>query len=708
MSQQPLLAAGLAAALAWIPVALHAREPTAALKESLQARANNGEPVARQSAQVNRRPIQTWNCEGKTTELTFKAGGPVAIPADGVLYLTVVYLDEGYGKLRVQVIGKDGKTSRPDRFLGLTRTDSGKLVAAQMRVCGIQSAGAGEVAVRIGLEQPKDSVLRIEEVVLQETPFNNPKFAYVISDPWQGPYVGRTLKPLDNTTLKGKVMVGYQGWFRTPNDPEGKGWHHWGNVQDGSFTTDMWPDISQYPADCLEKAADVRLKSGKQGYLFSSAWPGVADTHFRWMREHDIDGAFLQRFVSDNFNSISGGPEWVPANVRAAANREGRIWAVEYDVSGYADAKLLETLKKDWMWFVDTFGVLQDSNYAREGGKPVVFLWGLPFPDRHFSPETANAVVDFFKNDPKYGGNYVIGGIPGNSRKLTPPWQEHVTRYDCVLLWMSQSYAEDIADFKKLDIAYYAHVKPGFSWANLKHLPTGDATIAFEPRDAGRYYWNRLTQVAKSGADRLFVGMFDEYDEGTAIMPMSDDAPPTPVRPGVAATFYNGPKASEQGEFVRLPSTEIVLGGAPPTRKTSAENFCVHMGGQIAFPAAGAYLFSVEGAAGDDVELSLNGKKVLARNNLLGAVHAAAAVTAAAGEVMPYRLNYRHGTAPGTLRLMWEFPGTARQQVPAAALRDAWGRFLSNEGRPSDWWLTLTRRGKGLIQGTRSVAAPMP
>src|SRR5690606_35913543 len=103
--------------------------------------------------------------------------------------------------------------------------------------------------------------------------------------------------------------------------------------------------------------------SGKQAYLFSSAWPSSVDLHFRWMRENGIDGAFLQRFVSDNLHSISGKPEWVLANVRAAANREGRIWAVEYDISGYPDAKLLETLKRDWKWFIDEFKLLEDPNY---------------------------------------------------------------------------------------------------------------------------------------------------------------------------------------------------------------------------------------------------------------------------------------------------------------------------------------------------------
>lgn len=152
-----------------------------------------------------------------------------------------------------------------------------------MRFRGFPNAG-GAISVRIGLEQPERVMLSIKSVTLQETPFDDAGFKYVISDPWLGPFRGPGVEPPDNRTLKGKMMTGYQGWFRTPNDPEGRGWVHWGNIGQGNFSTDMWPDVSEYPPSLLEKAGDVRLKSGKQGYLFSTAWPDVVDTHFHWMR----------------------------------------------------------------------------------------------------------------------------------------------------------------------------------------------------------------------------------------------------------------------------------------------------------------------------------------------------------------------------------------------------------------------------------------
>jgi hypothetical protein len=676
---------------------------------SLLATSSESGTIGKSTIQAAGRSVPVWICDGKSGSLAFKSRAPAPLPPDGCVYLGISYLDQGYGKLDVRLTAQGSPPLGPDRFLGVARTNSGKMATARMRFSGVPPGARIDWSFTTGIQQADGVPLAIESVVLRDTPFEDPAFQLVISEPWQGSYQGPGIKPKDNTTLKGKVMAGYQGWFRTPNDLEGRGWTHWGNIQRGSFSIDMWPDTTQYPPSVLEKAADVRLKSGRQAFLFSSTWPAVVDTHFRWMREHDIDGAFLQRFVSDRFHSISGGPEWVLANARASANREGRIWALEYDISGCPDGKLLDMMKKDWKWMVDEFRLLEDPCYAREAGKPVVFIWGLPFPNRGIRSETANAVVDFFRNDPQYGGNHVIGGIPSNWRKMDAAWQDHFRKYQSILTWMPKSHADDLADFTKMGITYYPHVKPGFSWANLKHLPTGDEAASYQSREGGRFYWNQLTAAAQAGADRLFVGMFDEYDEATAIMPMSDDAPATPERPGVGATFYNGANPQENGEFVLLPKAELELGVPSPGRKTNVDHLFVKMGGRIGFPAAGAYTFSVQGAVGDGVELFLNGRSVLHSAALKESILTAGQpVTAGKGDSMAFRLECRHRTGKGTLRLLWETPGMARQPVPAGALRDAWGRFITNEGKPPDWYLQLTRMGKEMITGKRKPSDPLP
>ena len=80
----------------------------------------------------------------------------------------------------------------------------------------------------------------------------------------------------------------------------------------------------------------------------------------------------------------------------------------------------------------------------------------------------------------------------------------------------------DRLTFSSWGLDYYPHVWPGFSWAHLQQQ-TGNTGLT--PRNGGLYYWGKVSGAIGAGADRMFVGMFDEYDEGTAIMPMSDDPP---------------------------------------------------------------------------------------------------------------------------------------------------------------------------------------
>lgn len=654
--------------------------------------------------QVDGQETQAWESSSENRVLTFRTMGRSLAPTSETLYLQVTYLDRGYGRLAVNYRGSDGKSVKPDKFTRMVLSDSGKWVTSYMRLSDLPDSGVPDL--QISLEQNEDNSLAISKVGLQSDPFTDPHFQYILQEAWKRPYDGPTTSGIDNKTLKGKIMVGYQGWFRTPNDPSNRGWIHWGDMTRGHFNTDMWPDVSAYPEEALDKAGDVKTLSGKPGYLFSSAWPEVVRTHFAWMRENNIDGAFVQRFLGE-MSTSTGNPDWVLGNVRAAANQEGRIWAVEYDVSGAADAKVLDTLKKDWMWMVDDFGIKKDPSYAREGDKLVVFIWGLPFPDRHFTPETANAVIDFFKNDPTYGGNYVIGGIPGNWRKSEPAWQDHFKKYDGVLAWMSKNYVEDIADFKAMGVDYYPHVNPGFSWANLKHLPTG-ATEQFIPRAGGHFYEGLISKAVQAGADRLFVGMFDEYDEGTAILPMSDDPPPTPREPGTVEKFFANPEFQEQAVTINRPQVEQTFTDAPPAQKIPADNYLMRWEGQIVPPADGTYTLEIEGVPGDTGTLWLEGKQVLkvdqfGETGQIGATVAqTASVAMTAGQMVIYRIDYLHRTSPGTMRFVWQGPSLDRQEIPATALVDAWGRFINNEGNPSDWYLKLTSDAKDMINGQRA------
>ncbi len=73
---------------------------------------------------------------------------------------------------------------------------------------------------------------------------------------------------------------------------------------------------------------------------------------------------------------------------------------------------------------------------------------------------------------------------------------------------------EDIAWCKKNNIGYIPLVFPGFSWGNLKN----DKTLYNQiPRAKGDFLWKQIAGAKMAGAEALYVAMFDEIDEGTAI-----------------------------------------------------------------------------------------------------------------------------------------------------------------------------------------------
>src|SRR4051812_21293972 len=58
---------------------------------------------------------------------------------------------------------------------------------------------------------------------------------------------------VDATTLHHKVLCGYQGWFRCPDDPAKEGWRHWSRdakkIGPDTLTFEMWPDMTEYADD---------------------------------------------------------------------------------------------------------------------------------------------------------------------------------------------------------------------------------------------------------------------------------------------------------------------------------------------------------------------------------------------------------------------------------------------------------------------------
>jgi hypothetical protein len=371
-----------------------------------------------------------------------------------------------------------------------------------------------------------------------------PSKAQVISE--MQPYAGPTAAGVDRSTLTGKVMAGYQGWFTAPNDGSDQPWKHYasnGEFRPGKCKFDLWPDVSELDEDEKYPTA-FKHADGSTAYVFSSHNPKTVLRHFRWMQEYCIDGVFVQRFAVS-----TGSPldlrhcDTVLSSCRAGANQFGRCYAVMYDLSGLR-AGGTDRVIQDWKLLVDNMRIGHDPGdpaYLRHNGHPVVAVWGVGFNDnRAYTLADCDRLVDFLKNDPKYGGNTLMLGVPTGWRTLDrdsipdpalhatllkadiiSPWT--VGRYDSpesVQRHAARCWGPDIAWCKDHGREYLPVVFPGFSWKNM--YPDKGKPI---PRLKGQFLWEQYVEAKRAGATMIYQAMFDEIDEGTAIFKCTNDPP---------------------------------------------------------------------------------------------------------------------------------------------------------------------------------------
>lgn len=345
----------------------------------------------------------------------------------------------------------------------------------------------------------------------------------------------------EESTIQDKVIAGYQAWFNTEGDgsPRNNKWVHWGTPEPGKLTFEAYPDVRDYSDNVLKPTRFAKLGSGEVSKLFSSYPPEVIDKHFEIMRDYGIDGVAVQRFGA---NTIIGNEESVKnyvdilKNVRASAEKYNRLFYVMYDISGLTEENIVSALEEDWQKIMlDELDITASSAYAREGDKPVVCLWGLGI--RSGTPEQYSEIIDWFHDK----GCYVIGGVSKGwreSSKKTEGMEDALCKLDMISPWAvgSMKTDEDIdssakqyiaADKAYLDekgIAYQPVMFPGFSWSNWKP----DAVRNQIPRRAGEFMWRQAYDIAKQGITCGYIAMFDEYDEGTAILKLAEDSSMVP------------------------------------------------------------------------------------------------------------------------------------------------------------------------------------
>ena len=346
-------------------------------------------------------------------------------------------------------------------------------------------------------------------------------------------------------SYKGLVMAGYQGWFR----PQANGKMY----QDESrIHVDLWPDVSEY-----EKTypTGLNLPDGSKARFFSSTDQSTVDLHFKWMKEYGIDGVFMQRFFNATRKTEeSRASTTVLKYAIEAASKYDRAIAVMYDLSGLnASGEDCSRIIEDWKFLVDSLKVTNqkgNKTYLFHHGKPLVTIWGLGFPDRPYNLRNIGIerLIDFLKNDPKYGGCSIMLGVPTFWRELNsdcindPYLHQIIKQADIVLPWMVQRFSpllhNDMDRYRDVilgdmkwcaenKIDYVPCVYPGFSWHNLSRseFPDDVKPVGSIPRQGGRFFWQQISTALMAGVDMLYVAMFDEVNEGTAIFKCTDHPP---------------------------------------------------------------------------------------------------------------------------------------------------------------------------------------
>ena len=271
---------------------------------------------------------------------------------------------------------------------------------------------------------------------------------------------------------------------------------------------------------------------GAPAYLFSAGNSKTVARHFRWMRDYGLDGVLVQRFVTDLPGNYSAG-DAVLKNVMAAAARYGRVFAIEYDISGADPATVLAALQQDWNYLVNTLQITAHPQYLREGGKPVVSVWGIGLNDGKHPPNTVAAalqLIDWFQSTAQVtyvGGTPAYWRTSSNDAWTDSAWTAVYEKMDVIQPWTVGRYGNmaDVDNWLKTRITpdlastaannrlYMPVIFPGFSWYNLNRGSPQNQI----PRKGGDFLWRQAYNARQAGAQMLKIAMFDEVNESTAM-----------------------------------------------------------------------------------------------------------------------------------------------------------------------------------------------
>ncbi len=357
----------------------------------------------------------------------------------------------------------------------------------------------------------------------------------------------------DSGDIRGKVTVGYQGWFTTSTDgAEVDWWHITGGTTPSptNIFLKSWPDTSEYDATY---ATDFpALGSGAPSVLFSSYDYSTVDTQVRWMQEYGIDTLALQRF--GDYRQTGEARNVITGHVKTAAEKYGRKFYVMYDITGWDT--FVADIPTDWQThLIDELAVLDSPAYAHQDGKPVVCIWGLGYTGNH--PGTAAeqlGVVNFFKNK----GFYVIGGV-GNDWRVADGTRWSKAGYESVyeaLNAISPWMVGVIGDSAGSDSNRTSYNEGDAAWCHERGIDYQPCVLPGDlqegQRKHGDFMWHQFANMIELGSDALYVSMYDEYNEGNQIAKTAATAADAPTGSKVFETLDEDGTACSSDYYLRL------------------------------------------------------------------------------------------------------------------------------------------------------------
>ena len=281
----------------------------------------------------------------------------------------------------------------------------------------------------------------------------------------------------------------------------------------------MFPAIEQYPQECLFTTNFI-LPDQSHAKLFESNCTGVVDTHFRWMQENSIDGILVQRFYGDiqdaSFLQLLG-------QIRTAAEKYGRSFAVEYDLSQISSADFSTVIPQLLADYANNIAPLMTSSaYLHHEGRPVLELWGFGIDKAKL--RAADCATIFHAMRSANPNPYVILGVQwdwANDRTQNSDFYNVYLQADVIQPWAIGPYNDpssyegfyhrtsisDKALTDQLGVKYAPSITPGGSDRNRNGGgPLGN-------RYNGTFYEAQLKHMLDLKPFFVFGAMFDEFPE---------------------------------------------------------------------------------------------------------------------------------------------------------------------------------------------------